>query len=391
VYQKREKGFTLIELLAVIVILAIIALIAVPVIMNIINKANKSAFKDTAYGVISAGELYFAERQLEPNGMLEDVTIKLPDATNTLGLKGDIPEGSITISKEGKTALAIQNGRYCITKGFDDTDVTVTEDYETCELAGSGNDTPKTLSILAKEATFTKVDGSAYDTPTVTVPECITNKTKCNAGTPVAVEVAPDVIYKFYVLNDDTAKNEVTLIMDRNLYAEGNTTEPDVTWLNASDYPNSNFKTEDGPTNALTVLKERTIGWINIPEYTYTLTNDADGQGGSYTYSDITGELVTNVRARLPRLEELTAAGLECTTASGSCKTWLYGNLENTGDNNTDGYWTSTVNSNSWYDVWVLYHNGSVDCACHIHDTDMCLADHHYYLKGLRPVITLTK
>ena len=56
----NKKAFTLIELLAVIVILAIIALIAVPVIMNIINKANKSAFKDTAYGVIQAGELYFA-------------------------------------------------------------------------------------------------------------------------------------------------------------------------------------------------------------------------------------------------------------------------------------------------------------------------------------------
>ena len=57
--KQNKKGFTLIELLAVIVILAIIALIAVPVIMNIINKSNKSAFKDTAYGVISAGELYF--------------------------------------------------------------------------------------------------------------------------------------------------------------------------------------------------------------------------------------------------------------------------------------------------------------------------------------------
>ena len=50
--MKRNKGFTLIELLAVIVILAIIALIAVPVVMNIIDKANKSAFKDSAYGIL---------------------------------------------------------------------------------------------------------------------------------------------------------------------------------------------------------------------------------------------------------------------------------------------------------------------------------------------------
>ena len=167
--RTTKKGFTLIELLAVIVILAIIALIAVPVIMNIINKTNKSAFKDTAYGIVSAGELYFAERQLDPNGMSDDVIIDLSDEKNTLGLKGDVPEGKIAISKEGKTALAIQNGRYCITKGFDDKDVTVTENYETCDLAVSGDDTKYTLSALAKEATFTKVDGSAYATQTVTV------------------------------------------------------------------------------------------------------------------------------------------------------------------------------------------------------------------------------
>jgi len=52
--KRNKNGFTLIELLAVIVILAIIALIAVPVILNILDKSNKSAFKDTAYGIVSA-------------------------------------------------------------------------------------------------------------------------------------------------------------------------------------------------------------------------------------------------------------------------------------------------------------------------------------------------
>ena len=103
--QKRKNAFTLIELLAVIVILAIIALIAVPVIMNIINKANKSAFKDTAYGIISAGELYFAEQQLNPLGMSGDVTIQLPDATKKLELKGEVPTGEILITKDGKIAI----------------------------------------------------------------------------------------------------------------------------------------------------------------------------------------------------------------------------------------------------------------------------------------------
>ena len=137
--QKKNRGFTLIELLAVIVILAIIALIAVPIIMNIINKANKSAFKDTAYGVISAGELYFAERQLEPNGMLEDVTFNLPETTKTLQLNGEVPTGQILITKEGKVAIAVHNNRYCVTKGIEDKDVTITEDYESCRIVMPGS------------------------------------------------------------------------------------------------------------------------------------------------------------------------------------------------------------------------------------------------------------
>ena len=149
--KKRTKGFTLIELLAVIVILAIIALIAVPVIMNIINKANKSAFKDTAYGIINAGELYFAERQLEPLGMQNNVTIKLPDTTKTLELKGEVPTGEILITKDGKIALFIKNNRYCITKGLDDKDITVTEDIENCKLPTENGGAGGSSDVLDNE------------------------------------------------------------------------------------------------------------------------------------------------------------------------------------------------------------------------------------------------
>ena len=141
--QNKKRGFTLIELLAVIVILAIIALIAVPVIMNIINKANKSAFKDSAYGVISAGELYYAEQLLEPSGMTSDVTIDLPDTTKKLQIKGEVPTGSILITTEGKVAIAVHNNRYCVTKGIDDKDITVTEDIANCNLPGGEVNPPE--------------------------------------------------------------------------------------------------------------------------------------------------------------------------------------------------------------------------------------------------------
>ena len=77
--RKKQKAFTLIELLAVIVILAIIALIAVPTVMNIINRAQKSAFKDSAYGMLKAGELYYTNMLLEPAGMTSDKMFTFPN------------------------------------------------------------------------------------------------------------------------------------------------------------------------------------------------------------------------------------------------------------------------------------------------------------------------
>ena len=82
-----------------------------------------------------------AERQLEVNGIQEEKTFTLPDTTNTLGFKENIPTGSITITRDGNISLMIKNERYCLTKGYDDEDVTITEEFETCELpiGGSGN------------------------------------------------------------------------------------------------------------------------------------------------------------------------------------------------------------------------------------------------------------
>ena len=128
--KKSKKGFTLIELLAVIVILAIIALIAVPVIMNILNKSNKSVFRDTAYGIINAGELYYAEQQLDLNGMSENKTFDLSKDVNTedgIQLKGEIPSGKVSVTTEGKVAISIHNGRYYAKKDYDESEVEVYE------------------------------------------------------------------------------------------------------------------------------------------------------------------------------------------------------------------------------------------------------------------------
>ena len=389
--MKRKNGFTLIELLAVIVILAIIALIAVPVVMNIINRANKSAFKDSAYGLIKAGELFYTDQLLENAGLTEDKTFNFPDDIEGLEFKGSKPtDGFMTVNKDGKVSMAITNGKYCVTKGFEDDDVIITDDAINCELGPKVN----TLSDLARTYTFTKVDGSAYETPTVTVPECITDKTKCEAGTPVAVEVTPNTVYKFYVLNDDITKNEVTLIMNRNLYSDTDENNGNVAWVSLDDYKLAGGSETEygeygnnnkGPLTALRVLKERTSGWINIPAYTYTLSLETEKGLVPATSSttEITGELVTDVRARLPKWSDFIDFGTTKNEygAPSDLQNWLYENLEYTEDGSS-GYWTGTAWSDNDYGAW------SVDFRSN--------RSGMYYLdggstNGLRPVITLSK
>ena len=89
---KKNKAFTLIELLAVIVILAIIALIATPIVLNIIEKARKSAFQDSAYGLISAAKLKYTENLV--SNTREDVTYTFPQTgDNKLQFSGSEPKG----------------------------------------------------------------------------------------------------------------------------------------------------------------------------------------------------------------------------------------------------------------------------------------------------------
>ena len=384
--MKRKNGFTLIELLAVIVILAIIALIAVPVVMNIINRANKSAFKDSAYGILKAGELFYTDQLLENAGLMEETTFNFPDDIEGLEFKGSKPsKGSMTVRKDGKISMAITNGKHCVTKGFEDEDVTITDDVTNCELEPKVN----TLSDLARTETFTKVDGSAYDEPLVTIPSCITNKTKCEAGTPVAIEVAPNTIYKFYVINDDTTKNEVTLIMDRNLGEQ-------VAWYKDNDDTTGNEENNLGPITALNYLNSQTSDWDNIPAisnyeydgnagtYGYQKFEIVDGKGkltskDGATVTEITGES----KARLLTYEEATSAEIGCTTSSRSCPSWIYGNLYDTGDNSAYGYWLLSADPSDscfgriisiYYDGFVSYYDVGGD------DLD-----------GARPVITLSK
>ena len=329
----KKKGFTLIELLAVIVILAIIALIAVPVIMDIISSAKKSAFEDTAYGLISAGEMYYAQALLN-DGMTEDVTFTFSEegvSPSGLSVKGNIPtEGSMKITTDGKVSLAISNGETCITKGYEDSKIDPEGDVENCVLPPE----PGTLAYLARINDFA-----------TEVHACAAIGTTCAPGTEFAIEVAPGDIKNFYVVSD--VNNKVTLIMDRNI-------GDDVAW-------NASGNITDGPITALNYLESQTSSWTNIPAKIYTLMDD--GGSNSYTMER------TNARTRM-----LTKTEANAIIGYG----WVYGNLNFI--NPPHGYWTSSVSTTFANAAWYVF------CTGNVNDDGTIGAG-----LGVRPVIELSK
>ena len=142
--MKRNKGFTLIELLAVIVILAIIAAIVTPVVFRIIDDARMGGFKNSAYGIIKAAKYNYSWELIEKKTSVEvtytytnGVETVEPEDRNKLDYKGDKPKtGKVVVNAEGEIQLAITDGSHCVTKGFEDDEVSVEKMgvNEECEI-----------------------------------------------------------------------------------------------------------------------------------------------------------------------------------------------------------------------------------------------------------------
>ncbi len=359
----KKNGFTLIELLAVIIILSIIALITVPVIMNIVERANKSAFKDSAYGVIKAGELHYADKLLEPSGMTDDITFTFPNAN--LDIKGSKPKsGNMKVTKDGKIELAISNGKWCARKSLNDEDVTIDDNIDDCSLTKTPN-------------------------PIITTNNTCLTDGICENGTKLNVKVNEKENYDFYVIKDDG--EELTLIMNKNL-------GPTVAWITKEDYEAAGGTAWDekygandkGPLTALKQLEDLTKGWTNLKSYNYTLEDDKPSKleqkiGISNSRTMYKPVKRTNVRARLPKLsdiEDLIVLDLENEEQPIIMPAYLYENLsiENT-DEKPYAYWLSTANSDSSSISFDVYYHGFVDG----HSV------FYYYTGGVRPVIKISK
>jgi len=133
--MKKEKGFTLIELLAVIIILALIALISVPLILNIIEKSRKSAFQNSAYGIMESARLYYVENIID-NKELGDKVFSYEEEENELKYKGTRPKGgTIIVKSNGKIEMSIHNEKWCAIKREDKESIEIIDyNKETCKI-----------------------------------------------------------------------------------------------------------------------------------------------------------------------------------------------------------------------------------------------------------------
>ena len=218
----NKKGFTLIELLAVIIILAIIALIAVPTILNIIDNSKKKALVNSAYGMISAAELYYTEGLLINNTV--DKTFSGPEYTD-LNFKGEkVENGEVKVNNVGDVSIWLYQNNYCVYKNMSDVQVQEQDNVgssEECSNLMSNETESSSISCTSTSGTVSYALGTSYT---------------CDPG---------DGPRTFYVLEDNG--DSVSLIMNENI---GSTVEWDESGNNA-----------DGPVTALAYLEEQTSSW----------------------------------------------------------------------------------------------------------------------------------
>ncbi len=140
-FKKEKKGFTLVELLAVIIILALIMALIIPEVTKTIEKSQVKSVENSTRGLIRAVNL--AQKEYALDEELRSIYFKFVEGVESsnvdhlkLDYTGKRPkDGKIIIRTNGETYLAFYDGKYCIEKGYETEEITITKRArENCNL-----------------------------------------------------------------------------------------------------------------------------------------------------------------------------------------------------------------------------------------------------------------
>ena len=152
--MKKRNAFTLVELLGVIVVLAILSLITIPIISNVINDVRIKSLENSAYGLIEASNLYYAQYGVNSNIRfdIDNNEISSTDTDKLLTYKGSVKEGTVILDKKGQVTVCINDGKNSAYKNYNETKVT-TSKGKICIIKENSS-----IIYLDDEATITQYD-----------------------------------------------------------------------------------------------------------------------------------------------------------------------------------------------------------------------------------------
>ena len=127
--MRNKDAFTLVELLGVIVVLAILALITIPIISNVITDVRIKALKSSAYGLIEASNLYYAQYGNSSNIRFDinDNKVSSSDTDNLISYKGSIKSGVVILDKKGNVTVCVSDGKNSAYKNYNENKVTTSK------------------------------------------------------------------------------------------------------------------------------------------------------------------------------------------------------------------------------------------------------------------------
>ena len=154
--MENKKAFTLVELLGVIVVLAILALITIPIISNVINDVRIKSLRDSAYGLIEASNLYYAQYGTNSN-IRFNITgnkVESSDTGKLLTYKGSVKEGTVILDRKGQVTVCITDGKNSAYKNYNETKVTTVKG-KTCNIRDNSS-----IVYLGDDATIDFYDNT---------------------------------------------------------------------------------------------------------------------------------------------------------------------------------------------------------------------------------------